>query len=43
MKIQALEEKYKQDMKAMREDMESKFETILARIDTTKMMELERK
>ena len=37
MKIQAIEEKYKQDMKAMREEMENKFQQILAKIDVANL------
>jgi hypothetical protein len=33
MKIQVLERKHEQDMKAMREEMENKFQQILAKID----------
>jgi len=36
-KIQAIEQRYEQDMKAMREEMEDKFQEILARIDTAKL------
>jgi hypothetical protein len=35
-KIQAIEEKYQKDMKSMREEMESKFQQILAKIDIKK-------
>jgi hypothetical protein len=37
MKIQAIEEKYKQDMKSMRQEMENKFQQILAKIDVAKL------
>jgi hypothetical protein len=40
-KIQMLQEKYEQDMKAVREEIETRFQTILARIDTTKLVELQ--
>jgi hypothetical protein len=33
-----MEEKYEQDMKAIREDMENKFEQILTRIDINKII-----
>ena len=33
MKIQQIQEKYEQDMKNMREEMENKFQQILAKID----------
>jgi hypothetical protein len=33
MKAQLIQEKYEQDMKNMREEMENKFEQILAKID----------
>jgi hypothetical protein len=33
MKLQALQDKYEKDMKAMREEMEKKFQQILAKID----------
>jgi hypothetical protein len=33
--VQNLKEKYEQDMKAMREEMEDKFQQILAKIDVT--------
>jgi len=36
-KIQAIEEKYQKDMKSMREEMESKFQQILAKIDIKKI------
>jgi len=35
--VQMLQEKYEQDMKTMREEMEIKFQQILTRIDTTKL------
>jgi hypothetical protein len=35
--IQTLKEKYEQDMKLMREDMENKFNQILAKIDVDKL------
>jgi integrase/recombinase XerD len=35
--VQVLRERYEQDMKSMREDMENKFQQILARIDTGKL------
>ena len=35
--VQILKEKYEQDMKSMREEMENKFQRILARIDTGKL------
>jgi len=35
--VHRLQEKYEQDMKTMREEMESKFEQILTRIDMTKL------
>jgi hypothetical protein len=34
---QILKEKYEQDMKSMREEMENKFQQILAKIDTAKL------
>ena len=37
-RIKAMEEKYEQDMKAIREDMENKFEQILTRIDINKII-----
>ena len=37
MKIQAIEEKYKQDMKSMRQEMENKFQQILAKIDVANL------
>jgi hypothetical protein len=37
-KIQAIEEKYQKDMKSMREEMENKFQQILRRIDTGKLI-----
>ena len=36
-KFKAMEQKYEQDMKAMREEMENKFEQIIARIDTARL------
>lgn len=36
--VQILKEKYEQDMKSMREEMEIKFQQILARIDTGKLV-----
>jgi hypothetical protein len=35
--ITGLKEKYEQDMKVMREEMENKFQQILARIDTARL------
>jgi predicted amidophosphoribosyltransferase len=35
--VQILKEKYEQDMKSMREEMENKFQQILTRIDTGKL------
>jgi predicted amidophosphoribosyltransferase len=35
--VQLLKEKYEQDMKSIREEMENKFQRILARIDTGKL------
>ena len=35
--VQALKIKYEQDMKSMREEMENKFQQILAKIDTRKL------
>jgi hypothetical protein len=35
--VQILKDKYKQDMKSVREEMENKFQQILARIDTRKL------
>jgi hypothetical protein len=35
--VQVLRERYEQDMKAMREDMETKFQMILAKVDIAKM------
>jgi hypothetical protein len=32
-----IQQKYKQDMKAMREEMENKFEQILAKIDVANL------
>jgi integrase/recombinase XerD len=37
MKLQTLKEKYEQDMATMREEMENKFQQILAKIDTAKL------
>jgi transcriptional regulator of heat shock response len=34
---QLIQQKYEQDMKAMREEMENKFQQILARIDTARL------
>ena len=36
-KIKGIEEKYQQDMKTMREEMENRFQQILAKIDTAKL------
>jgi hypothetical protein len=36
-KIKGIEEKYQQDMKDMREEMENKFHQILAKIDTARL------
>jgi integrase/recombinase XerD len=36
-KIQSLQEKYRQDMESMREEMENKFQQILAKIDVKKL------
>ena len=36
-KFKAIEDKYEQDMKTMREEMESKFQQILTRIDMAKL------
>jgi integrase len=36
--VQILKEKYEQDMKSVREEMENKFQQILARIDTGKLV-----
>ena len=36
-KIQEIQQKYNKDIEAMREEMESKFQKILARIDTGKL------
>ena len=36
-KFKVIEEKYEQDMKAMREEMENKFQQILTRIDMAKL------
>jgi integrase/recombinase XerD len=38
--VKELKEKYEQDMKAMREEIENKFQTILAKIDTSKLVNL---
>jgi hypothetical protein len=35
--VQKLQQKYEQDMKAMREDMEKKFQQILTKIDIQKV------
>ena len=35
--VQILKEKYEQDMKSMREEMENKFQQILTRIDVTRL------
>ena len=35
--VQILKERYEEDMKSMREEMENKFQQILARIDTGKL------
>jgi RNase P subunit RPR2 len=35
--IKAIEEKYEQDMKAMREEMESKFQQLIQKIDIAKV------
>jgi predicted amidophosphoribosyltransferase len=35
--VKQLQDKYEQDMKTMREEMESKFQQILAKIDTAKL------
>lgn len=37
MKIQSLQEKYEQDMKLMRKEMENKFQQLLAKIDIAKL------
>ena len=37
MKINAIQEKYEKDMKGMREEMENKFQQILAKIDVGKL------
>ena len=37
MKMQEMQQKYEQDMKAMRQEMEGKFQQILARVDTRKL------
>jgi len=39
LEVKSLQEKYEQDMKAMREEMENKFQQILTRIDTGKLSE----
>ena len=39
--IQLMKEKYEQDMKAMREEMENRFEQILQKIDMRKMVNLQ--
>jgi integrase/recombinase XerD len=36
--VQILKEKYEQDMKSMREEMENKFQQIFTRIDTGKLV-----
>jgi hypothetical protein len=36
--VNVLKEKYEQDMKSMRQEMENKFQQILARIDTGKLV-----
>ncbi|HEU4446494.1 MAG TPA: hypothetical protein VFR94_17620 [Nitrososphaeraceae archaeon] len=36
--VQVLKEKYEQDMKSMREEIENKFQQILTRIDTGKLV-----
>lgn len=35
--VQKLQQKYEQDMKAMREDMEKKFQHLFSRIDVAKL------
>jgi predicted amidophosphoribosyltransferase len=35
--VQVLKQKYEQDMKSMREELENKFQQILAKIDTAKL------
>ncbi len=35
--VQRLQKKYEQDMKAMREDMENKFQQLFSRIDVAKL------
>jgi hypothetical protein len=35
--VQVLKRKYEQDMKSMREEMEIKFQQVLAKIDTAKL------
>jgi len=35
--VQRLQEKYQQDMKAMREEMENKFQQILTKIDVVNL------
>jgi integrase/recombinase XerD len=37
MKINSIQEKYEQDMKTMREEMEQKFQQVLSRIDVGKL------
>jgi hypothetical protein len=34
---QMIQQKYEQDMKAMREEMQNKFQQILAKIDTSRL------
>lgn len=36
--VKVLQQKYEQDMKSMREEMENKFQQILAKIDTGKLI-----
>jgi integrase/recombinase XerD len=36
-KIQAIQDKYEQEIKSMREEMENKFQQVLARIDVTRL------
>ena len=38
--VKELKKKYEQDMKAMREEIENKFQAILAKIDTSKLVNL---
>ena len=38
MKLRTLKEKYEQDMATMREEMENRFQQILAKIDTAKLI-----